>query len=163
MAKRDVDKKRVRVASQPAADSAVKCLDDVYIVVTQAFCPKGHNLVEYSSETFDGYPGVTLFLESEGRSGEVVLSPFHGDDTKRGLTDWAKGASLSLHCPVCKERFPKLANCRCPGKGELVMLYLTPSLKESHVLAVCNVWGCRRSRTIDNWQIISEYLEGQIE
>lgn len=163
MAKNDVDQKRVRVSTAPPPESAIKRVDAIFIVVTQAFCPKGDNLIIDTNPKFDGYPGIKIHVECDGESGDVVLSPFHGDDTKKGRTNWRAGARLKVTCPICGTALPKLASCRCEGGGDLVRLYLTPKLSDSHLLAMCNIWGCRRSRTIDNWQIISEYLDGEIE
>ncbi len=164
MAKQDIDSKRLHISVPPPRHSTIQHLDDVYIVITQAYCPNGHNLIDDANESFDGYPGIKLYLESSGgNGGNVVLSPFHGDHSKKGKTDWSDGTPVTISCPECSTALPKLANCRCPGSGDLVKVFLTPQLNDSHVLAVCNIWGCKRSRTIDNWQIISEYLDGQIE
>ena len=170
MAKQDVDADRVRISATPPKDSTLKQVDDVFIVVTQAFCPNGHNLivdfdkVPYDPECdFDGFPGLKLELESDKGHGIVILSPFHGDHSKKGKTDWGTGTKLKVMCPECGVALPKLASCRCPEEGDLVKVYLSPQLTDSHVLALCNVWGCKRSHTIDNWEIISEYLDGQIE
>jgi hypothetical protein len=164
MAKKDVEQERVQVSVAPPPESAIKQVDEVFIVVTQAYCQNGHNLVIEDGELFDGYPGLRLNLTSrDGVTGTVTLSPFHGDNTKKGDLDWKNGEPLVLSCPVCNEELPRLASCNCEGKGNLVKVHLTPGLSDSHILAMCNVWGCRRSRTIDNWQIISEYLDGTIK
>ena len=170
MSKQDVDVTQVRISAVPADDSALKQVDDVFIVVTQAFCPNGHNLIvdfdkePYDFESdFDGFPGLKIRLESDTESGDVVLSPFHGDSSKKGKTDWRAGTKVNILCPHCRTPLPRLASCRCPDNGDLVKVYLSPALTDSNVLAFCNVWGCRRSHTIDNWEIISEYLDGQID
>ena len=176
MAKQDVDKDLVNISIIPPPDSAIKQVDNVYIVVTQAFCPAGHNLVSDDNEQFDGYPGIKLLLESGDQSGEIYLSPFHGDGSKKGKTDWQKNTKLSIKCPHCHVELPKLATCHCSidssrdsnkdsktqQNGDLIKLFLSNNLTDSHILALCNVWGCRRSQTIDNWNIISEFLDGQI-
>jgi hypothetical protein len=168
MPKKDVDKGRVKIASVPPPDSSIIRVDDVFIVVTQAFCQNGHNLVENDNELFDGYPGIKLRLcDGHGASGIVFLSPFHGDGSKKGKADWPAGTKLQVRCPTCDAQLPVLAKCHCDpaiskGGGDLVKLFLSPALTDSHILALCNVWGCRKSRTIDNWHIISEYLSGQI-
>jgi hypothetical protein len=120
-------------------------------------------LISEDNDRFDGFPGIRLGLAHGDQTGDVVLSPFHGDESKAGKMDWPAGTRLAISCPFCNAVLPKLATCGCPERGDLVKLFLTPELSDSHLLAVCNIWGCRRSRTIDNWQIISEFLEGQIE
>lgn len=170
MAKQDVDAERVRISATPPKNSPLKQVDDVFIVVTQAFCPNGHNMiVDFAKEPydpeceFDGFPGLKLRLESETDSGDVVLSPFHGDYSKKGKTNWGSGTKVTVKCSECGVELPRLASCRCEQKGDLVKVFLSPALTDSHVLALCNVWGCKHSHTIDNWEIISEYLDGQIE
>jgi hypothetical protein len=168
MPKKDVDKGRLKIASVPPPESSIIRVDDVFIVVTQAFCQNGHNLVAQDNELFDDYPGIKLRLsDGRGDTGVVYLSPFHGDGSKKGKTDWAAGTKLQVRCPICDVQLPVLAKCHCdpkisPNGGDLVKLFLSPALTDSHILALCNVWGCRKSRTIDNWHIISEYLSGQI-
>ncbi len=166
MAKKDVEQERVRISNPPPANSPLKRIDDVFIVVSQAFCPNGHNLVDDENEKFDGYPGIRLKLTSDSESGDVYLSPFHGDSTKKGQTDWENGTKFKIKCPMCDTALPILAKCHCSKDrgptGDLIKLFLSPGLTDSHIMAVCNVWGCRKSRTIDNWHIISEYLDGQI-
>jgi hypothetical protein len=162
MAKRDVEQENVRITEVPPPPSAIKKVDDVFIVVTQAFCPNNHNLVTDDNEKFDGYPGIRLKIVSGDRTGNVFLSPFHGDDSKKGDLDWEDGTRMEVRCPKCNIVLPTLAKCHCDKEGDIVKLYLNSSLNDSHILALCNVWGCRRSRTIDNWNIISEYFDGQI-
>lgn len=166
MAKRDVDQEQLRISTAPPPESAIKQVDDVFIVVTQAFCPNGHNLVDPENEIFDEYPGIRLKVIAGDKQGEVFLSPYHGDASKRGCLDWETGARLEVRCPICDTSLPVLTKCRCEsvdGKGgELVKLYLTTGLNDSHMVVLCNIWGCRHSRTIDNWHIISEFFDGQI-
>lgn len=163
MPKEDVDRDKLRISTPPPPDSSLIKLDDVFIVVTQAFCHKGHSLMSEDNDLFDGYPGIKVRVRSGNREGDVVLSPFHGDASKKGDLDWKDGTKLEILCPVCRESLVKMASCRCAGDGDLIKIYLSPNLSDSHILAMCNIWGCHRSRTIDNWQIISEYFDGQID
>ena len=72
--------------NNPSPEANIMVKEDVYIIVTQAFCPNGHNLVGIGKHTFDGYPGICLWIRDETREGMVELSPFHGDHTKYGPT-----------------------------------------------------------------------------
>lgn len=166
MAKKDVEHKKLRISSPPPSDSALKQLDDVFIVVTEAFCPAGDNLISDDNEDFDGYPGIRVILKSDNKEGTVFLSPFHGDATKKGELDWLEGEKLEFFCPYCRIPLPTFGKCHCSfdsgQAGELVKLFTSTDLSDSHVLALCNVWGCRRSRTIDNYNIVSEYIDGLI-
>ncbi len=157
-----VDVDHLKVAGRPPSEgTGVKMEDDVLIIVTQLFCPNGHNLVDQEDKRFDGYGGIRLLVGDGQKEGVVVLSPFHGDRRKEGIT-FPEGTKLSLRCPVCGVELPSLASCTCEGHGELRKLYLTPELEDSHLVAVCDVWGCPRSRVIDENEILSEYVEGNI-
>lgn len=159
---KNVDVERLKVAPRPPSEgTGVKVEDEVLIIVTQLFCPNGHNLVDQEDKRFDGYGGIRLLVSDGEREGIVVLSPFHGDRRKEGIT-FPEGTKLHLMCPVCRVELPVLANCTCSGHGELRKLYLTPKLEDSHLVAVCDVWGCPRSRVIDENEILSEYVEGNI-
>lgn len=166
MAKQDVEHHNVKISVMPPAESTLKQVDNVFIVITEAYCPNGHNLILPDNDEFDGYPGIKMKIVSSTDSGILYASPFHGDGTKKGKQDWKQGEKLEIHCPECDILLPKLAKCHCSmdsaEDGDLVKLYTSADLNDSHILAFCNVWGCRRSRTIDNWNIISEYLDGQI-
>jgi hypothetical protein len=144
--------------SHPSSQSHIREVDDVIIQVTQAYCPSGHNLVRNQTLLFDGQPGVSLWLSDGQREGEVVLSPFHGDHTKQGL-EFPDGSRLEITCPECRNQLPKLQPCTCPDNGDLVVVYLTPELDDGHVVALCNIWGCFRSKVFDQAQLLAAYLE----
>ncbi|MDY0002793.1 MAG: hypothetical protein RBU30_15960 [Polyangia bacterium] len=135
--------------------------EPVTVVITQVFCANGHNLVGRSRELFDGYPGISLWVEASGKAGEVVVSPVHGDHRKKGLS-FEKGTKLSIKCPECKTELEELTRCRCTAQGQLRKLYLTPIPTDAHIIAVCDVWGCPLSRVIDSYEMFSEFLDGNI-
>jgi len=166
MSKKDVKRKTVKLhKGNPSEDAQIvleeNSLRDVFVVITQLFCPKGHNLVGLSGQEFDGFPGVSLWVTHGEQSGEVVISPIHGDGSKRGAT-FPKGAKLHIQCPVCKTEIPELTSCRCQPDAKLRKLFLTPALTDSHLVAVCDIWGCPLSRVIDSFEMFSEYIEGHI-
>jgi hypothetical protein len=128
------------------------------MVLTQAFCPDGHNLTQECDVSFDGHCGIKILAADDQGEDILVCSPVHGDPRKTTAKTISPGTKLRLMCPECRQEFPSLLPCTC-GQGELVAIYLTPDRKESQVVAVCNAWGCRRSRIIDRWQIISQFVE----
>jgi hypothetical protein len=166
MPRKDVQRKKLKISVIPPADSSLKHVDNVFIVVTEAFCPNGHRLISPDNEEFDGYPGIRLQISDGEKTGILFVSPIHGDGTKKGMTDWKDGQKLTITCPYCGTGIPRLAGCHCypdsPSSGDLLKLFTTPSLNDSHIMAFCNVWGCPRSRTIDNWNVISEYFCGEL-
>lgn len=162
MAKRDIRKSHIRISEiPPSPESGVSLEEQVFILVSQAFCPRGHDLVKASKHTFDGFPGIALWVSDGKKEGIVELSPFHGDATKEGMS-FENGQRLSVRCPICKTELPTVARCGCRSKGAVRKLYLTPDRDEAHLLYVCDVWGCPRSRLIDSFETLSEYIEGNI-
>jgi hypothetical protein len=135
--------------------------EGVTVIVTQAFCPNGHNLVRPDLDAvFDGHPGIAVFIECEDWSGEVVLSPIHGDHSKVGMIkSIPEGTKCVVRCPECEVELPRIAPCGCEKGGELIGLYLRPDLSEGDVIGICNVLGCYRSRVMDKWEILSQFVE----
>jgi hypothetical protein len=162
VAKKDIKRDRLhrpQSDSGPSQDSFIQELDEVVIQVTQAFCPEGHNLVYNRDVLFDGEPGISLWVSDGRREGEVVLSPFHGDHSRQSEIDFDPGQLLEIRCPICKTPLPELSDCSCADNARLFALYLTPALDEGHVVALCNAWGCHRSKVFDQAQLLSAYME----
>jgi hypothetical protein len=144
-----------RIVSLPA-----HVQDGIAIMVTRAFCPNGHNLVKDHSVLFGGHPGISILLETADWSGEVILSPFQGDPGKWGMDERLPvGTLFTLRCPICKVELPVVSECGCEGNGKLVGFYLRPDLRPGDLVMVCNRLGCRRSKVLDSWQILSEHLD----
>jgi len=161
MPKNRIDQHRMfhrKEALSPSEDSQIAVIDDVIIQVTQAFCPNGHNLVMEDKELFDGQPGICLHVSNGSITGEIILSPFHGDHVRKGNVDFEPGERLLLTCPICHAELPHLSRCSC-GDGSLHLLYLTERLDEGHVIALCDVWDCHRSKVFDQAQLLSAYIE----
>ncbi|MBN2496600.1 MAG: hypothetical protein JXR96_18570 [Deltaproteobacteria bacterium] len=158
--KSKIDRDRLHRPTEAKAspDSQIREVDEVVIQVTQAFCPNGHNLVCNFKLLFDGEPGISLWVSDGEREGEVVLSPFHGDHSRQGLSDFDPGSKLTISCPICRHQLPRLSKCSCE-RGELFTLYLTPTLDDSHVVALCDIWGCHRSKVFDQAQLLSAYMD----
>jgi len=127
------------------------------IAVTKAYCPNGHNLVTAESGArFNGFPGISIMVEGRSTRGIVVLSPIHGDDTKFGENDFDPGEQVRLTCPQCGAALPSIQPCGCTPDSQLVGMYLDEDLVDGNQVAICNVWGCLRSRVTDRFQIISK-------
>jgi hypothetical protein len=154
-----IDKERIQRHSvaPPSDETCAKEINGVVIQVTQAFCPEGHNLLFNEDELFDGARGISLYASDGQSEGEVILSPFHGDHRRKGKVDFEKGSELNISCPICKIPFERLSDCICPEKGELFKIYMTPNCNDSHVVALCNIWGCHRSKVFDQAQLLATY------
>ena len=60
-------------------------------VVTQAYCPKGCNIVD-QDHPINGFPGLRMRFRRPGAQGEFVISAIEGDFTKIMLS----GAAASI-------------------------------------------------------------------
>lgn len=151
---------RVRLRRPIPDKPSLFSVHGVTIVVTQAFCPNGHNLVRRNDVLFDGYPGISLFVECGDFAGEVILSPIHGDHAKIGIPrSLPDGLRCCLKCPECEVELPKIGDCGCEHGGDLIGIYLREDLAEGDMVAICNILGCYRSRVMDKFEILSEFIE----
>jgi hypothetical protein len=161
-----VDRRNLRITGNHQAVSVphVEVQDDgqnVIVVVTQCYGPRGDNLVGISDVTFDGHPAVTLKVRAAGQEGLVLLSPIHGDSRKSGFTDIAPGTHLELICPVSGQPLPRVGDVEDGGGAGYFALYLTPQLSESSMVMVSDVWGHYHSRIIDEMELISAWAASQ--
>lgn len=157
MSRKHVDEEHLTVTgrhrhSQPPG---VAVEDDVVIVVTQAFCPAGHNVVGVSDITFDEHPAVTLKIRADGREGLVHLSPIHGDKRKEGFTDLQVGTHCEIFCPECGVELPEVGEVEDGSGAHYHALYLTPKLAKGATVAISDTWGHYHSRIVDDDELIS--------
>jgi hypothetical protein len=132
----------------------------IAILVTQAFCPAGHDLVYREDVPFSGHKGISIQVSTEVWSGEVVLSPFHGDDRLLGMSpEVVKGTKCRLTCPVCGVELPVQTTCGCPSGGDLHSLHLRKDLRESEQIMLCDVYGCQNSQMMDSLDVVSEFAD----
>ena len=140
-----------------SVESGAALCDGAFIIVAQAFCPAGHDLVAYPGPLFDGFPGISMRAKVNGAVGVVTLSPMHGDDRKEGGEILAEGERCELFCPVCDEALPVIGPCDC-GEGMLHSLELVPH-GGGEIAAVCDLAGCRRSRVANGLDILAVFEE----
>ena len=161
MDKKNIDTTNLMVTGAHASTEipSVRVQDDIFIIVTQAFGPRGDNLVGLSDVTFDGFPAVTLLLRANGEEGLVHLSPFHGDARKQGFIDIKPGTRCELLCPVSKQPLDRIGRVSDSGEADYYAIYLTPSLSEGELVAVSDLWNDYHSRIIDGSELISAWNE----
>lgn len=156
-----IDRKNLRITGNHKAvgESHVDVSGDldVVVVVTQAYGPKGDNLVGISGVTFDGHPAVTLGIEADGRRGQVHLSPIHGDSRKAGMIDIPAGTTCTLTCPVSGLPLDQVGDVEDGTGAVYYALYLTPQLSRGSMVMISNVWGHYHSRIVDNFELISAW------
>jgi hypothetical protein len=163
-----VDRKNLRITGQHKAVSSpnlsVTDLDaaaGVVIVVTQAYGPRGDNLVGLSDVTFDGHPAVTLKLRADGREGLIHLSPIHGDTRKAGFIDVPAGTRCEIVCPVSGQPLDLIGDVEDGSGARYYAIYLTPQLSHGSMVMVSDVWGHYHSRIIDDFELISAWASAQ--
>ncbi|MEZ4402238.1 MAG: hypothetical protein R3B06_19595 [Kofleriaceae bacterium] len=155
-----IDRKRLRVTgnhrtvAEPSVD--ISDGDDVVVVVTQAYGPRGDSLVGLSDITFDGHPAVTLRVRGDGREGDVHLSPIHGDSRKAGL-EFPPGTVCELVCPVSGQPLEEVGDVEDGTGAKYYAVYLTKQLSRGSMAMISNVWGHYHSRIVDNFELISDW------
>lgn len=135
--------------------------EETIIVVTQAFGPKGDNLVGISDVEFDGHPAITLKVQADGREGLVHLSPIHGDPRKKGFTNLAPGTKCEIFCPVSGTPLPKVGEVEDGSGAAYFAVYLTQRLDRGAMVMISDVWGHYHSRIIDDMELISYWATTQ--
>lgn len=134
---------------------------EVRVIVTQAFGPKGDSLIGLSDVTFDGHPALTLKVRAGGREGLTHISPIHGDRRKSGFTDIELGTKCELLCPTSGEPLPELPPVPGDEQTRYRAIYLTPELSEGAMVGISDMWGHYHSRVVDNFELISTWMEAE--
>jgi hypothetical protein len=137
--------------------SHVTVEDDVLVIVTQAFGPRGDNLVGISQVEFDGHPAITLGIRALGREDLVHLSPLHGDERKTKPFDIPAGTRCELFCPVSKQPLDFVSEVEDGSGARYFAIYLTPQLSAGSMVMISDVWGHYHSRIIDDFELISAW------
>jgi hypothetical protein len=130
---------------------------DVMVIVTQAYGPKGDNLVGISDVQFDGHPAVTLKLRANGKEGLVHLSPIHGDARKVKPFDIAPNTRCELLCPVSGLPLDLVGDVDDTSGAKYYAIYLTPQLSKGSMVMVSDLWGHYHSRIVDDFELISAW------
>jgi len=125
----------------PKAESATAAT-----IVSEVFCPHGHNLV---SERFriDDHPGILLgFRRPNGVAGEVVLSPQLGKLDKIVLAgELVAGEVVTVFCPICRTELDVLCHCEFHRHAPVCLLYQSRHRDLDDAIAFCCVVGCPNS------------------
>ncbi|MFT7622926.1 MAG: hypothetical protein ACI9WU_002101, partial [Myxococcota bacterium] len=124
------------------------------------YCHKGHPLIQEGNHTFQDQPGIKVLVsQGDGEAHELTLSPIHGNHDRHGHSDFAYGQRCSVTCPECKDELKSHEqDCSC-GRGRMRLFYLTKGLETGDVAMVCDAWGCQRSRVLDKFELLSEWVD----
>ncbi len=132
--------------------------EDGRVVVTQAYCHNGHDLINNDVKV-SGYPSINLLL-SDGKSEQLVyISAIQGDNSKKFDTTYPEHTLLTVMCPVCKEELDNIAPCDCVKGSKFVAIYLNKKRNFSSCVGICNSWNCSRSFMGSAWRIISRLAD----
>ncbi len=154
-----VDRKNLTITGRHRAVTgpSVTVEGDVLVIVTQAFGPRGDNLVGISGFEFDGHPAVTIGIRALGQEGLVHLSPMHGDGRKTKPFPIPAGTHCELLCPVSKQPLDLVGEVEDGSGARYFAIYLTPQLSRGSMVMISDVWGHYHSRIIDDFELISAW------
>lgn len=158
-----VDRSNLRITGRHKAVAGphVTVEDDVLVIVTQAFGPRGDNLVGISDVTFDGHPAVTLGISALGQEGLVHLSPIHGDGRKITGFEIPPGTRCELFCPVSRQPLDLVGEVEDGSGARYFAIYLTTQLSRGSMVMISDIWGHYHSRIIDDFELISAWASRQ--
>lgn len=153
-----VDRRNLTITGRhKAVTPHVTVENDVLVIVTQAYGPRGDSLVGVSDVTFEGHPAVTVGVRADGRQGLVHLSPIHGDGRKQGFVDINPGSRCELFCPVSGQTLDLVGEVEDGSSARYYAIYLTPQLSRGSMVMISDVWGHYHSRIIDDFELISAW------
>ena len=154
-----VDRTNLRITGRHKAVTGpnVTVENDVMVIVTQAYGPRGDNLVGIAKVEFDGHPAVTLGIRANGQEGLVHLSPVHGDGRKAVPFEIPNGTRCELFCPVSKQPLDLVGEVEDGSGARYYAIYLTPQLSRGSMVMISDVWGHYHSRIIDDFELISAW------
>lgn len=156
-----IDRENLRITGRHRAvtEPHVDVRDDVTVVVTQAFGPRGHNLVGISGVDFDGHPAITIKIRLNEREGYVHLSPLHGDGRKATMMEVPHGTRCELLCPVSGLPLDLVGDVEDASGAKYYAIYLTPQLSQGSVVMISDIWGHYHSRIVDEFELISAWAQ----
>jgi len=131
-----------------------KPTDKERLVIMDAYCINGHNLIDKRHE-INGYPGIRLKFKRRNNKGEFVISAIEDDFEKIILSGKLENnKQYDLFCPICNVKLSVLTNCNCQDNAELVVLGLTPELDYNNAVTFCNVIGCHNGSFIKSGEAL---------
>jgi len=152
--KEHVDVDHLTVNSASSTEGVT--IDDVIVVVNQAYGPDGEKLIGVSDETFDGFPAISLKVKAGELEGLVHLSPIHGDARKAGLVDIPRGTKCELSSPVTGKPLDRVGSID-GSDAHWYAIYLSTRLADGPAVYVSDTWGHFHSRIVDNNELISHW------
>ena len=133
--------------------------EDGKIVVNEAYCHNGHNLMSPDVK-IAGYPSIRLLItDPKGKKHDLYISAVDGDHEKKGGEGIKQGQLLVVSCPICEEELDNISPCDCTKGSKFVAIYMNKKRSFSSCVGVCNSWGCYRSFMNSAWRIISRLAD----
>lgn len=113
------------------------------IIVTSAFCPEGHDLI--NDVKINNHSGIRfLYTDREGkREAEVVISAIVGDREKKVLSGkpFKKGEVVRVLCPRCRNELPVIFDCECGA--HIYLFYIDRRFDKNYGQSFCSRIGCK--------------------
>ncbi len=146
-----VDNKGIMLFPNPIKQEVLN--SSKVLVVTECFCPNGHNLINKTTN-FNGFKGILLKAEHKNDKGYVALSPVFGDKSRVFVSmEVEKGDVIKLSCPVCDAELPEIDTCKCGSKT--LGMFTTQKLELSNCIGFCNRVDCVNADLVNDGQKIS--------
>ena len=144
--------KGMMVIPEPISSDSIK--EGKVLIITEAYCPNGHNLIDKRA-MFNGHPGIITNIDENGDTGTMALSPVVGDKARICLdVDLSDGEHIDIFCPHCDVQLPIHSPCdMCDG--HLVALFLTPEANFNDCVGVCDQIGCPNAKILSSGEIIA--------
>ncbi len=129
------------------------------LVVNEAYCPKGHNLI--SDVRIDDEPGIHFIYtdESGKKETDIVISPIIRRCKKKILKGEAfkKDDIVKILCPICRTELDVLFECEC---GAPIYLFYIDRQRDCYYgQSFCSRIGCiKASQLRFSRDMLQEFL-----
>lgn len=112
------------------------------ICIKEAFCPKGHSLME-PGHPMGGAPSIKVLAASDsGEEGEIYLNAWYGNFEVDSSFLMKEGEVLDIYCPTCRTDLRSMDE-RCSFCGARMFQI---KLTKGGVVEACSRKGCHNHR-----------------
>ena len=144
--------KGMMLIPEPIESDSVK--DGKVLIITEAYCPNGHNLIDKRA-MFNGHPGIIVNINENGDTGTMALSPIVGDKARICLdVDLENGEHIDIFCPHCNVQLPIHSPCDA-CEGNLITLFITPDANFNDCVAICDTIGCSQANILSSGEVVA--------
>jgi hypothetical protein len=132
---------------------------DGHLVVNEAYCPKGHNLI--SGVKIDDEPGIHFIYTDETgkKETDIVISPVVRKCRKKILKGdgFQKNEIVKILCPMCRTELDVLFECECGAP--IYLFYIDKKRDYYYGQSFCSRIGCvKASQLRFSQDILQEFI-----